>query len=218
MNVDVNVLEIAVSDVAEVKYDSKVKDIITETEVDCSKVETPLYDVIDENNAIVVSKSKEEPPPTGFNVGSIVVAKCSEDEVWYNAKVQSTSNEVYEVIFIDYGNSAHVKLEHVLKSALDIDECVEINIEDSKLTVPDPLSQWANDSGRVKNSDVNAESEVKSVTNVQSAEVNVKPQYPVGRQIIARWPEDKVWYNAVVEENDIVTGMVDVVFTDYGNS
>ena len=68
--VDENVLEIAVSDVAEVKYDSKVKDIITETEVDCSKVETPLYDVIDENNAIVVSKSKEEPPPTGFNVGS----------------------------------------------------------------------------------------------------------------------------------------------------
>ena len=32
--VDENVLEIAVSDVAEVKYDSKVKDIITETEVD----------------------------------------------------------------------------------------------------------------------------------------------------------------------------------------
>ena len=64
--------------------------------------------------------------------------------MWYNAKVQSTSNEVYEVIFIDYGNSAHVKLEHVLKSALDIpttdsiDECVDINIEDSKLTVPDP--------------------------------------------------------------------------------
>ena len=153
-------------------------------------------------------------------MGSIVVAKWSEDEVWYNAKVQSTSNEVYEVIFIDYGNSAHVKLEHVLKSALDIpttdsiDECVEINIEDSKLTVPYPLSQWPNGSGRVKSSDVNVESEVKSGTNVQSVEVNVKPQYPVGRQIIARWPEDKVWYNAVVEENDIVTGMVDVVFTE----
>ena len=70
----------------------------------------------------------------------------------------------------------------------------------------------------MKSSDVNVESEVKSGTNVQSAEVNVKPQYPVGRQIIARWPEDKVWYNAVVEENDIVTGMVYVVFTDYGNT
>ena len=68
-------------------------------------------------------------------------------------------------------------------------------MEGSKLTVPGPLSQWAN--GSVKSSDVNVESEVKSGTNVQSAEVNVKPKYPVGRQIIARWPEDKVWYNSV---------------------
>merc|ERR1719450_508150 len=168
----------------------QVKDILKGPEGDCLKVETPLYDVLDENDAKVISHSKNELPLTSFilSVGSTVVAKWSEDEVWYNAKVQSINNEVYEVLFIDYGNSAHVKLEHVLKSALDIpttdciDEYVEINVEDSQPLVLDHPSQWPN-----------------------------------GSVCIAQWSEDNIWYNAVVESM-LDTRDYKVTFTDYGNS
>ena len=38
----------------------------------------------------------------------------------------------------------------------------------------------------------------------------------VGTACFARWSEDDVWYNAVVEK--VLHGSVLVTFTDYGNS
>ena len=45
----------------------------------------------------------------------------------------------------------------------------------------------------------------------------VVPIYDVESQIIARWTEDNIWYNAVVQAIDETNGNVDVIFTDYGN-
>ena len=121
-------------------------------------------------------------------VGSIVVAKWLEDEVWYNAKVEKITDEGYTVVFIDYGNSTIVKSEHILKSALDIpevdciDECVDITLGDT------------NSSG-----------------------LNTSNRWSEGCVCIAQWSEDNVWYNAVVK-SDLGNGLYEVSFTDYGNN
>merc|ERR1719318_1039974 len=44
------------------------------------------------------------------------------------------------------------------------------------------------------------------------------PSLTVGKAVIARWCNDSVWYNAVVDSVDTNTGYADVTFVDYGNS
>ena len=132
-----------------------------------TKKEIPMKDDVDENVLKTAMKSNDESVNDCLRVGntikrdvdetkasdkcpqvgSIVVAKWMEDEVWYNAKVESITGEGYNVVFIDYGNPAIVKPEHILRSALDIpdndciDECVALG--DTKSLVLDKSCRWS---------------------------------------------------------------------------
>ena len=44
------------------------------------------------------------------------------------------------------------------------------------------------------------------------------PHWSVGTSCIARWSEDGVWYNAVVDSGIVPQGQCQVTFTDYGNT
>jgi len=145
------------------------------------------------------------------DVGSTVVAKWTEDEVWYNAEVESITEEGYTVVFIDYGNSAIVQQGHVLKSAQDIpkedciDECVAIANADLKSSVPDT---------KVED---NTMSDVNETIGTICTDTDVKSvPHVVGSTVVAKWLEDEVWYNAEVES--ITEEGYTVLFVDYGNS
>ena len=66
---------------------------------------------------------------------SLVIAKWSEDNTWYRAKVLTISDDQAEVEFIDYGNTDRVNKNHIVQSTKDIpsdDSIDEFVLEDQE--------------------------------------------------------------------------------------
>merc|ERR1719318_224565 len=180
--------------------------------------EIPMGDEIDEYVMEVDNKSPEsEKVEEGvkkyvFQVGDDVVAKWSEDSVWYNAKVEAVNGDEYSVLFTDYGNSASAKHAEVLKSAVDIptaeivDECVKVTTAEDI-----PAAETVDEC-------VEGMATTESILVAETVEVtNPSPAVTVGSECIACWSEDSVWYNARVDGVE-EGGQYHVTFTDYGNT
>jgi len=171
--------------------------------------------------------------------GESVIARWDEDGVWYNALIENVAEDGrIEVTFTDYGNSAIVSREDMVSHAGDIptdqtemiDECVSIdrvpgeNLVSHAKDIPDQ-TEMINESVRsqkVPGDEKSSETQHKQNDDAEKTKTIegpfVLPLYNVGSLIIARWTEDDVWYNAVVEAIDETNGKVAVLFTDYGNA
>merc|ERR1719369_2248691 len=154
-------------------------------------------------SAEVVSSEKQQ-----VAKGESVIARWDEDGVWYNAVIENVAEDGrIEVTFTDYGNSAIVSREDMVSHAGDIptdqtemiDECVRID------KVPgENLVSHAKD---IPNQDENVavqtiviSDELVTQGNISAEVVSSEKQQVVkGESVIARWEEDGVWYNAVIE-------------------
>lgn len=158
---------------------------------------------------------------TSWKVGDRCIARWEDDGVWYRAEVKEIQRNGVLVSFIDYGNEAIVyklvniflEIPHtdayddnvVLTDSPDENQKSQIvetvNIEKQSttmgsLSVKDDLHKSENDNKAV------------------SAAVN---KFSVGDVCIARWDQDRVWYNGAVL-NVLGNGSYLVNFIDYGNS
>ena len=74
------------------------------------KIGASLSEVIDGINALFDSSSSpsllSSPPATG----SLCCAKFSQDSTWYRAKVVEIKDDLYTVLFLDFGNKDHLPL------------------------------------------------------------------------------------------------------------
>ena len=130
-----------------------------------------------------------------FKVGERVLAKWSEDGIWYNAEILSKSNDGFNVLFYDYGNEELV--ENIIKTVSDIPSSETIDEFVDLTTVTDSKAKKVEEPQKKLETSINFSS------------------FKVGDFCIARWEEDKIWYNAKVLE--ISKNNVNVCFLDYGN-
>ena len=92
------------------------KDIPPKEELDEN---VPLPDVVAvEKSSEVIETSSSKT----FSVGDIVLAKWSEDDTWYWAKVLTVSGSKASVNFVDYGNEANEPIERIVKLKSQIPE------------------------------------------------------------------------------------------------
>ena len=131
-----------------------------------------------------------------YKVGEKVLAKWSDDDVWYNATVLRVTGSEAQVRFDDYGNEATEDLYRIVRDSSDIpasdadniDECVVISATSVTSNVDD-----------VKNNEKNEPNSSASLHQVSVL------QLQVGELVFAKWDEDKTWYNAKIikinEEN-----------------
>ena len=61
----------------------------------------PQGDDVDEN--LLLIKDTTEPSTSKFKINDHVIAKWSEDGMWYNAKILSIQDAKANVLFVDYG-------------------------------------------------------------------------------------------------------------------
>merc|ERR1719186_2307862 len=204
------VLEVSGDNVEVAFVDYGNSDIVERKKIVRSPLEVPVEDEVDENVAEVERslniecKSQEavaveETRPVNgakFEIGDLVIAKWEEDGVWYNAKVEALVDEGFSVVFTDYGNGAIAKQSEVFKKASEIpanetlDECVNLDTSSSE----------------------------EVLLKVELSKAVSTPCWSKGSVCIARWTDDGVWYNAVVDSVGDITGQYQVTFTDYGNS
>ena len=174
-------------------------DVVSQTS-DIPKTDEVDEHVIIEDIAAVsvqkgeVSEAKPSSPKKKYSIGDSVYAKWDEDQVWYRADVTGLDTDSYAVIFTDYGNSAQVKLEEVVKKRKHIPK---------DAMVDEFVKQQTNDS----------DTKEKSVEPLQMKE---GPKFSKGDTVIAKWSEDDTWYRA--EITDIEAESCVVTFIDYGNS
>merc|ERR1719318_356046 len=183
-----------------------------------TSVEAPIQVVKKEESEEKVSTNcsahAKSPISSPHNVGDSVVARWSEDDVWYNAVVDSLDEVTGEahVTFIDYGNTATVSISKIVATANDIpadelemvDECVQLT---SYLPLQSgPLASIKEEEVSSSPSTPEASPPCKAVT---------RKAWKVGEVCIARWADDGVWYNGkILELGDM--GCL-VRFSDYGN-
>jgi len=163
--------------------------------------------------------------------GEKVFAKWQEDEVWYNATVEKVKGDFVSVIFVDYGNSAEILKDRVVRKSDDIpvdedaDEnivfinCIE-KIEENGYEMKGIVEDYSADSNKEVVRDGNSESSESFQKEEKSAETsryskNCLNTFAKGENVFARWDEDQVWYNAVV--NEVKENSMSVIFNDYGN-
>merc|ERR1719318_1233096 len=181
-----------------VKMNTTGTDSHLTTSPEALKMIPEVLNTPDSKEDSVVTRTK-----SSWSVGDVCVACWSEDGVWYNARVDSeVRSGQYQVTFTDYGNQDNVTMDRIVATARDIpadqvdmvDECVKVE-------------------------EVEA-SEIPCSSGPSSAPDAVSPSqaWSVGGAGIARWSEDNVWYNAVVDSLDQASGDIHVTFTDYGNT
>ena len=154
-----------------------------------------------------------------FAVASQCIAKWDEDGVWYRAKVvgQDHSSKMYEVEFIDYGNTAQVDKQYMVMEAKEIPaderQMIDENVSTSFLTNPisKPRIQNANNFEDV---DANIPVQEKLISDPEE-NPNVLAK---NIECIAKWDEDNVWYRAKVLSKDKSSNKYEVEFIDYGNT
>ena len=88
------------------------------------------------------------PPLPTYSVGFSCLARWSEDKVWYRAKVDKWNSGLYDVTFVDYGNTASVAPNEIVSSVADL-PTEELDIVDSmvwKWTVGKVvIAKWSED-------------------------------------------------------------------------
>jgi len=156
----------------------------------------PKGDDVDENVLLTEGTSTEaEVLPSKFSINDLVVAKWSEDGMWYNAKILSIQDAKANVLFVDYGNEAQESVGNLVKDVSDIpatdQEFIDENV--SVVTV------------------VKAEKEKEVPTIEEESRIELK----VGDEVITKWSEDDVWYNAKIVS--VAGKSARVHFVDYGN-
>merc|ERR1719318_2034900 len=178
-----------------VKMSTTGTDSHSTTSPEALKTIPEVLNTPDSKEDSVVTRTK-----SSWSVGDVCVACWSEDGVWYNARVDSEVRPgQYQVTFTDYGNQDNVTMDRIVATARDIpadqvdmvDECVKVE--------------------EVEASEIPCSSGPSSAPDAASP----SQAWSVG---IARWSEDNVWYNAVVDRVDQATGDIHVTFTDYGNT
>merc|ERR1719318_2234590 len=163
-------------------------------------------------------------PSQSWSVGNAGIARWSEDNVWYNAvvdRVDQASGDIH-VTFTDYGNTAIVTSDNIVTTAEDIpadqldmiDECVVMS------NTPSSQVSSSNTIDEAPIQVVKKEETEKKVSKNSSANTKspICSPHKVGDAVVARWSEDDVWCNAVVDSLDEVTGEAHVTFIDYGNT
>merc|ERR1719319_2102483 len=167
------------------------------------------------------------PVETIFHVNDICIAKWSEDEVWYDAVIQSVNADgSYVVQFTDYGNTDTVDKAFVVSDASKIskenDECLDENVilvqsdetdAEGTLKQETTLVTSTNNVEEPKILEQKPFLEVKKMTDKKT----VKTGFRVDDVCVAKWSEDQVWYNAKIQSLD-ADGSYSVLFTDYGNT
>jgi hypothetical protein len=193
--------------------------------------EIPTNETIDEcvelrakSEDILVAETSLAPAAVvpGWTRGSVCIVRWTEDEVWYNAVVDSEVDlsGKYQVIFTDYGNTDTVTIDRIVASAANIpkdqldmiDECVKITTTADVVQSP-PTTTLIQD---IKNDEAPVTATAKDLTDLKKTSPNC-PRWAVGDSCIACWSEDGVWYNAVVESEMDTSGKYQVIFRDYGN-
>merc|ERR1719318_449904 len=193
-----------------------------------TSVEAPIQVVKKEETEMKVSKNSsanaKSPISSPHKVGDAVIARWSEDDVWYNAVVDSLDEVTGEahVTFIDYGNSATVSINKMVATANGI-PADEHEMVDECVVMPNTSSSQvssSNTSDEALRQVVKKEESEKKVSKNSSVHTKsfINSPHKVGDAVVARWSEDDVWYNAVVDSLDEVTGEAHVTFIDYGNS
>merc|ERR1719341_356041 len=79
-----------------------------------TRLQIPAGEDIDEFVEEIEEKVKVD-APVGFRIGDVAIAKWTEDEVWYNAKVDEIRAEGVKVTFVDYGNGDEVDIDNIVK-------------------------------------------------------------------------------------------------------
>ena len=187
------------------------------------KVETEANESVREKNEFPTEPSPQDPRPEEppqqpetvsaitasppFKVVDVVVAKWSEDKVWYNAKVVRCADDgKIEVLFTDYGNQDLVTASDILPTSSQIpkDEDHDENVIFEDETSPAQVSSFE----RIEKSSTHKVNKVQEDASSASFEV--------GSKVFAKWEEDCIWYHASV--TGFTGSWYQVVFTDYGNS
>merc|ERR1719186_1991272 len=172
-----------------------VEKICTDKIVKC-RAEVPTGDIVDEF-VEEEETAQENTELADISMGDHVVAKWNEDDVWYNARVVEVTGDKVEITFVDYGNSDIVERNRIVTSSLEVpkgEETDENVVDVASLEIKLGTSH-----------DVNAAKEVQIVNEIE---------FLPGDVVVAKWEEDGVWYNAMVEA--LVDEGYSVLFTDYG--
>ncbi len=69
------------------------------------KDDIPKLDALMEEIAEFMSVLESPSSPPRFGVGDPLLARFSEDQLWYRAEILDHNENVVEVLFVDYGNS-----------------------------------------------------------------------------------------------------------------
>ena len=178
---------------------------------------------IEEEKKEKTSSASAEPDTTTAPGGKLSVntrcfAKWTEDDVWYNAKVEKVLEDgTFQVLFLDYGNSevtARVNIVLNWEDIPDEDECDENVIEPSTDSASKDVASTTTSAEKTsKNCDVSQESPRNIFEDKKKSEKIVLVD---GQSCLAKWDEDEVWYRATVTTTSAAG--VEVLFTDYGNS
>ena len=154
----------------------------------------PQGDDVDEN--LLLIKDTTEPSTSKFKINDHVIAKWSEDGMWYNAKILSIQDAKANVLFVDYGNEAIESVVNLVKDASEI-PAADQEIIDENVTV---------------NVVVEAEKK-KELPTIKEEEKRI--EFKVGDQVLTKWSEDDIWYNAKIVS--VKEASARVHFVDYGN-
>ena len=190
----------------------------------------PKGDLIDDLVEIPVKEVKKgkeiataEPDKTTTVGGELSVdteclAKWTEDDVWYNAKIEKVlENGTYQVLFLDHGNSDVAPRSNIVlhfEEIPDEEEVDEYVIEPSTNTPSKDVEISKNPLA-----ETSGDSKISPELPREISESSQKPEkiaLVAEQTCLAKWDDDNVWYRAKVTKTSEAT--VEVVFIDYGNS
>merc|ERR1719397_2097917 len=152
-----------------------------------------------------------------FALGDHVFARWEEDQVWYNAVVKEVKESSISVTFNDYGNEADIVYYNVVRTSEEIplDGIIDENVitsgktECTTIVVKKVI-------GEGSTTDSQNEFLKKDGFETSSTEIRSNfPKFNVMDKVFAKWDEDNVWYNALIDKIDKES--IKVTFIDYGN-
>ena len=181
--------------------------------------------------------------PARWAVGDACSARWSEDGIWYDAVIESVSGSQYSVLFTEYGNRDTVSADGLrpLEGGSISVPAPAASVVVPRWSVGDKCQAcWSEDGvwyGAVIESVSGSQYSVLfteygnrdtvTVDGLRPLEGSPAPALPtssssvapprwsVGDKCQARWSEDGVWYDAVIES--VVGSQYQVLFTEYGN-
>ena len=181
-------------------------------------VETTVQEAKKEKEAVAAEPAVTPAAGGDFSVDTECFAKWTEDEVWYNAKVEKVLQDgTFQVLFLDYGNSEVAPRSNILLNWAEIpkgDEIDENVIEPSTNTLSKDIGTSEPppaETTRVVNISSEPPREIPEVCKKLE-----EPELVAGQICLAKWDDDEVWYRAKVTKTSEAN--VEVVFSDYGNS